>query len=228
VSRRRRLVLEKPADFGVAPRGTKVRRLASTRRETCETVMPEAPWPGLVTTAGQPWARSNAALRAGYLAGDIFRFLYSSRDAQLRSTRMGRRQRFGNPECLSKTARPAGAVARADGQLRRTAASVSAAFAKQTAASRSLTLAGIWDVRSPWRHESGLAKRATSRAPSSGFRRVRFSIARRTDPYTSHTLRLRFGPRDWRMSVRVEMTTAAAVAGCIKSSNSPDRAARRA
>ncbi|NOJ43557.1 hypothetical protein [Bradyrhizobium australiense] len=162
-----------------------------------------------VPNGTQPWAHSHAALPTPVrLADDIFRFFYSSRDAQKRShvgwvdVEVSESPRIrdvarepvlapGEDGAFDDSGIGVGCVVEAEGRL-------------------SLYYMG-WNLglRSPWRNAIGLARSRTSQEPF-----IRFSsgpILDRSpeDPYTlSYPWVVQFGSRDWWMWYGSNLTPA--------------------
>jgi hypothetical protein len=148
----------------------------------------------------QPWARSHAALPTPvHVAGDVFRFFYSSRDAE-------RRSHVGwvdvevseTPHVLSVAGEPILSPG-VDGSF--DDSGVSIGCITQADGVAGLYYMG-WNlgVRSPWRNAIGLARARTLDGP---FERVSPGpILDRSpeDPYTfTYPCVVKLGPRDWRM-----------------------------
>jgi hypothetical protein len=148
----------------------------------------------------QPWARSHAALPTPvHVAGDVFRFFYSSRDAERRShvgwadVEVSEAPRVleiapapvllpGEDGSFDDSGVSIGSIAQADGKV-------------------GLYYMG-WNlgVRSPWRNAIGLACAATIEAPFERFSPGPILDRSPEDPYTlSYPCVLRLGPQDWRM-----------------------------
>jgi hypothetical protein len=148
----------------------------------------------------QPWARSHAALPAPYhLAGDIFRFFYSCRDAENRShagwvdVEVSERPRIhdisrepvlapGEDGAFDDSGIGVGCVIEAEGRF-------------------SLYYMG-WNlgIRSPWRNAIGLALSRTAQEPFERFSPGPILDRSPEDPYTlSYPCVLLLGPGDWRM-----------------------------
>jgi hypothetical protein len=148
----------------------------------------------------QPWARSHAALPAPvHVAGDVFRFFFSSRDAEKRShagwvdvevseaprvLEIAREPvlRPGEDGTFDDNGIGIGCIAPADGGIR-------------------LYYMG-WNlgVRSPWRNAIGLARAPTLQASFERFSPGPILDRSPEDPYTlSYPCVLQCGPNDWRM-----------------------------
>jgi hypothetical protein len=148
----------------------------------------------------QSWARSHAALPAPvHVAGDIFRFFYSSRDAEKRS-HVGwvDVEVTGTPRVLEAAREPTLSPG-GDGTF--DDSGVGIGCIAETDGGFALYYMG-WNlgVRSRWRNAIGLA---TSPTPQGPFERLSPGpILDRSpdDPYTlSYPCVLRCGPQDWRM-----------------------------
>jgi len=147
-----------------------------------------------------PWAHSHAALPAPvHLAGDVFRFFYSARDAQKRS-HVGwvDVEVCEMPRVLDVAQEPSLAPG-VDGTFDDSGVGVGCVVAVDDGLS--LYYMG-WNlgVRSPWRNAIGLAQ---SQARATAFERFsQGPILDRSpeDPYTlSYPCVVRFGATDWRM-----------------------------
>jgi hypothetical protein len=157
---------------------------------------------GVVFASGgkQPWARSHAALPTPvHVAGDVFRFFYSSRDAQKRSHVGWADVEVSEvPHVLEVAGEPVlspgedgtfddsgigiGCIAQADGSV-------------------GLYYMG-WNlgVRSLWRNAIGLARARTLQGPFERLSPGPILDRSPEDPYTlSYPCVLRFSPQDWRM-----------------------------
>ena len=162
------------------------------------------PWKRLgvvfVPDAKQSWARSHAALPTPvHVAGDIFRFFYSSRDAEKRSHVGWVDIEVSETPRVREAARQPVLSPGQDGSFDDSGVGIGSIVEMDDGLA--LYYMG-WNlgVRSPWRNAIGLARSATAQAPF-----VRHSpgpILDRSpeDPYTmSYPCVLRFGPQDWRM-----------------------------
>jgi hypothetical protein len=148
----------------------------------------------------QPWARSHAALPTPvYVAGDIFRFFYSSRDGERRShvgwvdVEVSERPRVldvarepilspGENGTFDDSGVSIGCITKADDGFY-------------------LYYMG-WNlgVRSPWRNAIGLARSQSLDAPFERFSPGPILDRSPEDPYTfTYPCVLRHGPCDWRM-----------------------------
>ncbi len=156
--------------------------------------------PVFVPDGTQPWARSHAALPTPlHLEGDLFRFFFSSRDAEKRS-HVGwvDVEIAETPRLIGASTEPVLAPG-TDGTFDDSGVGVGCVI--ETGEGLALYYMG-WNlgVRAPWRNSIGLAR---SPAPDCDF--VRFSpgpILDRApeDPYTlSYPCVVRLGSGDWRM-----------------------------
>jgi hypothetical protein len=148
----------------------------------------------------QPWARSHAALPApAHVAGDIFRFFYSSRDAEKRSHVGWVDVEVSEAPRIVETAREPVLSPGTDGTF--DDSGIGVGCITEVDGGFALYYMG-WNlgVRSPWRNAIGFAR---SRSPRDAFERFSAGpILDRSpeDPYTlSYPCVLRFGPQDWRM-----------------------------
>lgn len=148
----------------------------------------------------QPWARSHAALPVPvHLAGDVFRFFFSARDADKRSHVGSVDVEVSETPRVREIAQQPVLAPGADGAFDDSGVGIGSVVAGRDEIS--IYYMG-WNlgVRSPWRNAIGLAR---SRTPDGAF--VRFSpgpIMDRSpeDPYTlSYPCVLRLAPEDWRM-----------------------------
>ena len=148
----------------------------------------------------QPWARSHAALPTPvHVAGDIFRFFYSSRDAEKRShvgwvdvdlSKTPRVHEVGREPDLSPGP---------DGSFDDSGVGIGSVA--ETDEGLALYYMG-WNlgVRSPWRNAIGLAKSPALRISFERFSSGPILDRSPEDPYTlSYPWVLQFGPQDWRM-----------------------------
>ncbi|MES1147775.1 MAG: hypothetical protein ABUL53_01180, partial [Bradyrhizobium guangdongense] len=162
------------------------------------------PWRRLglvyVPDGTQPWARSHAALPVPvHLAGDVFRFFFSARDADKRSHVGSVDVEVSETPRVREIAQQPVLAPGADGAFDDSGVGIGSVVAGRDEIS--IFYMG-WNlgVRSPWRNAIGLAR---SRTPDGAF--VRFSpgpIMDRSpeDPYTlSYPCVLRLAPEDWRM-----------------------------
>jgi hypothetical protein len=162
----------------------------------------------------QPWAYSHAALPAPvHVAGDTFRFFFSSRDAEKRShvgwvdvevSEVPRVLEVAGEAMLSPGEDGAfddsgvgvGCIIEADGGF---------AF---------YYMGWNLGVRSPWRNAIGLARARTLQGPFERFSPGPILDRSPEDPYTlSYPCVLRFGPQDWRMWYGSNLSAAVGNAG---------------
>jgi hypothetical protein len=148
----------------------------------------------------QPWSRSHAALPApAYVAGDIFRFFYSSRDAEKRSHVGWVDVEVSETPRIVATANEPALLPGTDGSFDDSGVGIGCVV--QADGGLVLYYMG-WNlgVRSPWRNAIGLAKAPTLQAPFERFSPGPILDRSPEDPYTlSYPCVLRFGPQDWRM-----------------------------
>ena len=148
----------------------------------------------------QSWARSHAALPAPvHVIGDMFRFFYSSRDAEKRSyVGWVDVEVSETPRIVENASEPALSPGR-DGTFDDSGVGVGSI----TEMDGELALYYMgWNlgVRSPWRNAIGLARSPTLRAPFERFSPGPILDRSPEDPYTlSYPCVLRCGPQDWRM-----------------------------
>ncbi|SIO38126.1 hypothetical protein SAMN05443247_04644 [Bradyrhizobium erythrophlei] len=162
------------------------------------------PWKRLgavfVPDGRQSWARSHAALPTpAHVTGDIFRFFYSSRDAEQRS-HVGwvDVEVSATPRILDVAREPVLSPGD-DGTF--DDSGVGVGCITETDGGFALYYMG-WNlgVRSPWRNAIGLAESRTLRAPFERFSPGPILDRAPEDPYTlSYPCVLQFGPQDWRM-----------------------------
>ena len=153
-----------------------------------------------VPDGSQPWARSHAALPAPFhLAGDIFRFFFSSRDAERRShVGWADVEVAESPKLIGASTEPVLAPG-PDGTFDDSGVGVGCVI--EAGDGLALYYMG-WNLgaRAPWRNAIGLAR---STKPDGSFTRVSPGpILDRApeDPYTlSYPCVLQFGRNDWRM-----------------------------
>jgi len=148
----------------------------------------------------RPWACSHASLPTPvHLAGDVFRFFYSSRDAEKRShigwvdVELSER-----PRVLQAAGDPVLSPGE-DGSF--DDSGVSIGCITETEDGLALYYMG-WNlgVRSPWRNSIGLARAPSPYAPFERFSKGPVLDRSPQDPYTlSYPCVLRIGPRQWRM-----------------------------
>jgi hypothetical protein len=156
----------------------------------------------------QPWARSHAALPTPvHVAGDVFRFFYSSRDAE-------RRSHVGwvdvevseTPRVLNVAAEPVLSPG-VDGAF--DDSGVSIGCVAQQGAIYLYYMGWNLGVRSPWRNAIGLARAQSLQGPFERFSPGPILDRSPEDPYTlSYPFVLRFGPQDWRMWYGSNLTAA--------------------
>jgi hypothetical protein len=148
----------------------------------------------------QPWARSHAALPAPvHLAGDVFRFFYSSRDAQKRSHVGWVDVEISETPRIVETAHEPVLSPGADGSF--DDSGVGVGCVTQADGGFALYYMG-WNlgVRSPWRNAIGLARTPTLQAPFWRFSPGPILDRSPEDPYTlSYPSVLVRGPQDWWM-----------------------------
>jgi hypothetical protein len=148
----------------------------------------------------QPWARSHAALPTPvHVAGDVFRFFFSSRDAEKRS-HVGwvDIEVSDTPRVVEAAGEPVLSPGE-DGTF--DDSGVSIGCVTEGNGDFALYYMG-WNLglRSPWRNAIGLARSRTLRAPFERFSPGPILDRSPEDPYTlSYPCVLRFGPQDWRM-----------------------------
>ena len=148
----------------------------------------------------QPWARSHAALPApGHLGGDIFRFFYSSRDAEKRSHVGWVDVEVSEAPRIVETARQPVLSPGTDGTFDDSGVGVGCL----TEADGGFALYYMgWNlgVRSPWHNAIGLARAQSLQGAFERFSAGPILDRSPEDPYTiSYPCVLRFGPQDWRM-----------------------------
>jgi hypothetical protein len=162
------------------------------------------PWKRLgvvfVPEGTQPWARSHAALPApAHVAGDIFRFFYSSRDAEKRSHVGWVDVELSEAPRIVETAREPALSPGTDGSFDDSGVGVGCI----TEADGGFALYYMgWNlgVRSPWRNAIGLAQTPSLQGAFERFSAGPILDRSPEDPYTlSYPCVLRFGPDDWRM-----------------------------
>ena len=153
-----------------------------------------------VPDGSQPWARSHAALPTPvHVAGDIYRFFFSSRDAEKRS-HVGwvDVEVSENPRLIEVAREPVLSPGR-DGTF--DDSGVGVGCITETDAGFALYYMG-WNlgVRSPWRNAIGMAQAPTLQSAFERFSPGPILDRSPEDPYTlSYPCVLRFGPEDWRM-----------------------------
>jgi hypothetical protein len=157
----------------------------------------------------QPWARSHAALPTPvHVAGDVFRFFYSSRDAE-------RRSHVGwvdvevseTPRVLNVAAEPVLSPG-VDGAFDDSGVGVGC-IVQQDGVICLYYMGWNLGVRSPWRNAIGMARAQSLRGPFERFSPGPILDRSPEDPYTlSYPFVLRFGPQDWRMWYGSNLTAA--------------------
>ncbi len=148
----------------------------------------------------QPWARSHAALPTPvHVAGDVFRFFYSSRDAERRShVGWADVEVSEAPRVLEIAGEPVLSPGE-DGTFDDSGVGIGCITADED--SLSLYYMG-WNlgIRSPWRNAIGVARARTIQAPFERLSPGPILDRSPEDPYTvSYPCVLRLGPQDWRM-----------------------------
>jgi hypothetical protein len=157
----------------------------------------------------QPWARSHAALPTPvHVAGDVFRFFYSSRDAE-------RRSHVGwvdvevseTPRVLDVAGEPILSPG-VDGAFDDSGVGIGC-IAQHDGGIGLYYMGWNLGVRSPWRNAIGLARAQSLQGPFERFSPGPILDRSPEDPYTlSYPFVLRFGPRDWRMWYGSNLTAA--------------------
>jgi hypothetical protein len=157
----------------------------------------------------QPWARSHAALPTPvHVEGDVFRFFYSSRDAE-------RRSHVGwvdvevseTPRVLNVAGEPSLSPG-ADGAFDDSGVGIGC-IAQQDGVIGLYYMGWNLGVRSPWRNAIGLARAQSLQGPFERFSPGPILDRSPEDPYTlSYPFVLRFGPQDWRMWYGSNLTAA--------------------
>jgi predicted GH43/DUF377 family glycosyl hydrolase len=148
----------------------------------------------------QPWARSHAALPTPvHVEGDVFRFFYSSRDAQKRSHVGWVDVEVSDaPRVLAVASEPVLSPGE-DGAFDDSGVGIGGIIGVD--GGFALYYMG-WNlgVRSPWRNAIGLAESPTLQARFERYSPGPILDRSPEDPYTiSYPCVLRFGPQDWRM-----------------------------
>ena len=153
-----------------------------------------------VPDGSQPWAHSHAALPTPvHVAGDIFRFFHSSRDADKRSHVGWADVELSENPRLIEVAREPVLSPGCDGTF--DDSGVGVGCITETDAGFALYYMG-WNlgVRSPWRNAIGVAHAPTLHAAFERLSPGPILDRSPEDPYTlSYPCVLRFGPEDWRM-----------------------------
>jgi hypothetical protein len=157
----------------------------------------------------RPWARSHAALPTPvHVADDVFRFFYSSRDAE-------RRSHVGWVDVeVSETPRVLNAAGEpilspgVDGAFDDSGVSIGC-IAQHDGGIGLYYMGWNLGVRSPWRNAIGLARAQSLQGPFERFSPGPILDRSPEDPYTlSYPFVLRFGPQDWRMWYGSNLTAA--------------------
>jgi hypothetical protein len=148
----------------------------------------------------QPWARSHASLPTpAHLAGDIFRFFFSSRDQDRRSHVGWADVEVSDHPRVLKTASEAVLSPGDDGTFDDSGVGIGSI----TVADDGVRLYYMgWNLgmRSSWRNSIGFAAARTVDAPFERFSLGPIIDRSPEDPYTlSYPCVLRFGTQDWRM-----------------------------
>ena len=162
------------------------------------------PWKRLgvvfVPDATQSWARSHAALPTPvHVSGDVFRFFYSSRDAEKRSHLGWVEIELSVTPRVREAARQPVLSPGQDGSFDDSGVGIGSVV--EIDDGLALYYMG-WNlgVRSPWRNAIGLARSPTPQGPFERFSPGPILDRSPEDPYTlSYPCVLRFGPQDWRM-----------------------------
>ena len=155
-----------------------------------------------VPDGSQLWARSHAALPTPvHVAGDIYRFFFSSRDAEeaiLR--RVGGCRGVGNPAGDGSSPRT-GAIAGRERDFRRQRRSAVGCITKADDGFLLYsTWDGIWVCARPGATPSASPGHRICRLRSNAFHRAPSSTTRPEDPYTfTYPCVLQLGQGDWRM-----------------------------
>ena len=148
----------------------------------------------------QPWACSHAALPTPvHVAGDVFRFFYSSRDPERRSHVGWVDVELSEAPRLLRVAQEPVLSPGEDGTF--DDSGVSIGCVTEMDGGFGLYYMG-WNlgVRSPWRNAIGLARAPTLEDCFKRFSAGPILDRSPEDPYTlSYPCVLRFGPQDWRM-----------------------------
>lgn len=156
--------------------------------------------PVFVPDGTQPWARSHAALPVPvHVADDIFRFFFSSRDAEKRSHVGWVDVEVSETPRIVDAAREPALSPGTDGTFDDSGVGIGCITEMDDGFA--LYYMG-WNlgVRAPWRNAIGLAKSRTLQAPFERFSPGPILDRSPEDPYTlSYPCVLRLGPRDWRM-----------------------------
>lgn len=157
----------------------------------------------------QSWARSHAALPTPiHLAGDIFRFFFSSRDAEKRSHVGWVDVEVSETPRVGEVAREPMLSPGENGTFDDSGVSIGC----MTPGDGGLWLYYMgWNlgVRSPWRNAIGLARAETLEGPFERFSPGPILDRSAEDPYTlSYPCVLQFSQKDWRMWYGSNLTAA--------------------
>jgi hypothetical protein len=157
----------------------------------------------------QPWARSHAALPTPvHVAGDVFRFFYSSRDAERRSHVGWVDVEVSETPRVLNVAREPSLSPGVDGAFDDSGVGVGC-IAQEDGGVCLYYMGWNLGVRSPWRNAIGLARAPSLQGPFERFSPGPILDRSPEDPYTlSYPFVLRFGPRDWRMWYGSNLTAA--------------------
>jgi hypothetical protein len=157
----------------------------------------------------QPWARSHAALPTPvHVDRDIFRFFYSSRDAEKRSHVGWVDVEVSDAPRISAVASEPVLLPGEDGAFDDSGVGIGCIV--QTDSGFALYYMG-WNlsVRSPWRNAIGVAESETLPGRFERFSSGPILDRSPEDPYTlSYPCVLQFGPQDWRMWYGSNLTPA--------------------
>jgi predicted GH43/DUF377 family glycosyl hydrolase len=148
----------------------------------------------------QTWARSHAALPTPvHLAGDIFRFFHSSRDAAKRSHVGWVDIELSRTPRIVEIAREPALSPGSDGTFDDSGVGIGC-IVKADSGFALYYMGWNLGVRSPWRNAIGLARTQTLQASFWRFSPGPILDRSPEDPYTlSYPCVLQFGPQDWRM-----------------------------
>jgi predicted GH43/DUF377 family glycosyl hydrolase len=148
----------------------------------------------------QPWARSHAALPTPiHVMRDVFRFFYSSRDAEKRSHVGWVDVELSEAPHIVEVAREPTLSPGSDGTFDDSGVGIGC-FTKVDGGFALYYMGWNLGVRSPWRNAIGLARSPTLQAPFKRFSPGPILDRSPEDPYTlSYPCVLQFGPQDWRM-----------------------------
>jgi hypothetical protein len=148
----------------------------------------------------QPWARSHAALPTPvHIEGDVFRFFYSSRDAEQRSHVGWVDVEVSEaPRVLQVAGEPALSPGE-DGTFDDSGVSIGC-ITEADEGFRLYYMGWNLGVRSPWRNAIGMAHARTLEGCFERYSAGPLLDRSPEDPYTlSYPCVVRFGPQDWRM-----------------------------